>query len=169
MLSSLVKTIQGNSTEVAQPRKQLPARKTQILRTPSSFLVKEDYIGVNHKFLVAKLGDRVVVHAWVDTENGEEVAVAFNERNNTAGWIPSNVLEVNDFRRVLNSEILMAHESYQGEPHHGRFLTWNSGDHIRLCRYQYGSLKSSGIGFNMVTGQIGRYEMKLACFSTIKS
>jgi hypothetical protein len=139
---------QGQS---AQPPKTSNTPKIEVLHTPQTFLASREYVGKNHYFLLAEPGDRVVVHAWVDGKD----AVGFNERNFSAGRIPSNFLG----EKVPNSEDKFESFVANGPNTHtlssGR-LDFVLGDRIRVCMW---ISKKSGVGFNLAAGKIGKFTL----------
>jgi hypothetical protein len=93
--------------------------------------------------------------AW---EGQEEYAIGFNDRNGSAGRLPRSVLATED-KLATPTSILVPYAPYNGQPSLGRLLTWKAGDCIRVCKWDKGE-ESSGTGFNIATGQIGRFRME---------
>jgi hypothetical protein len=63
------------------------------------FSIEDEYIGPNDRYLVAQLGDDVVVYAWT---NDEEVAIAYNSRNDKARRIPACLLKKESQPRITS-------------------------------------------------------------------
>jgi hypothetical protein len=137
--------------ESAQAPKTSNTPKIEVLHTPETFIANRKYVGKNHSFLLAQPGDKVVVHAWVDGK----VAVGFNKRNFSAGYIPSNFLG----KQVQNSEKKFESFISKGPNFHvisPDRLDIKPGDRIRVCMW---TDQKSGVGFNLATGKTGKFSL----------
>lgn len=75
-----------------------------------------------------------------------------------SGRVHTRFLKEEDPQPVIESDVFKALSVY-GENHPSRkFLTWNSGDHIKVCKWG-DNYKTSGTGFNLVTRKIGRFSV----------
>jgi hypothetical protein len=113
------------------------------------------YPVTNADQLLAHPGDRIVIYAWV---TGKKEAIAFNQQNDMAGKIPTKYLKEEEPQPVIENEVFKTSSSYGESLTSRRFLTWNKGDHIKVCKWA-DNYKTSGIGFNPTTRRIGRFSV----------
>ncbi|KAI9826782.1 MAG: hypothetical protein M1819_007253 [Sarea resinae] len=150
-LSSLTAIIQAGSPK-APPPQETPAAPTTladgILKDPLTFTVKELHTGTHVGHIVAVPGDSVVVYAWA---KNREIAIGYNEMNNTAGSIPASILTKAESQSAGNLELLMATGCVEAGL---GCLGYQPGDYVRVCIWHGGN--PGGIGFNLVTQEIGK-------------
>ncbi len=159
MMSSLVAVIQRASPETSQPRTP-PLPTTRALHTPIKVLVMAEYIGAHYRHLIAQPGDSLIVYA-----KNKEMAIAYNARNDMAGQIPIELLNLGEAQPVAGSEICMP--LVNSQRHGMRDLAWEAGDYVRICKWD-NNRKSSGIGFNLASLEIGPFPAHMGTLKTIK-
>jgi hypothetical protein len=164
-ISSLAAMAQPASAGTKRRKGKPPASTTQVLPKPLVFSVEDDYIGPDDRYLVAQLGDDVIVYAWA---NDEEVAIAYNSRNDKAGRIPACLLKKRESQPRMTSEIGVSFSSnLRDASTRIGDLTWKSGEHIRICKWKDGYM-NSGTGFNLSTGEIGRFHVLVGSIKVLQ-
>lgn len=155
LLYSLVAIVPPDPPRSSKSRKP-SGPTTEVLTTPKVFsIVASGYPVTNGEQLLAHPGDRVVVYAWV---NGKKEAIAFNQQNDMSGRVLTRFLKEEDPQPVIESDVFKALSAYGENLSPRKFLTWNAGDHIKVCKWA-DNYKTSGIGFNPVTRKIGRFNV----------
>jgi hypothetical protein len=140
--------------------------RLDILQKPTSFFVKPRPWRDNRLSVYDR--DSIVVHAW---KRNQDLAVAYNPETNGYGDVPSEWLEKDDPQPAIYAEICevvpkinrnpFALSSSCGE------ISWTGGQKFRICRWQ-GNSRTWGVGFNMSTGEIGRFHANPYTLETLK-
>ncbi|KAL3479215.1 hypothetical protein BJX99DRAFT_222707 [Aspergillus californicus] len=147
-----------------QPFKEILPVSAKLARAKSAalnILVKPeprdalaDFTGSDHQFAIVRSNDRVVLYGT----DGEE-AIIFNERNNSVGRVPLNILGWVSPKADLQFETFTARENNNGDPSYGYFLSWKVGTRILVCGWENRKFYR-GIGINLSTGKTGRFEIR---------
>ena len=112
---------------------------------------------------MAKKGDDVVVCA-----RANDFVLAYNQRNNTAGRIPSAHLVWKGDNTFIQSWIFLTLGDRKGDLAQGG-LSWEIGQHVRVYTWDDEMRRDSGIGLNMATKEIGRFRTNPALVRILDS
>lgn len=129
-----------------------PVEIHEPLCQPQRWIVATDVVGVDYRYLKAKSNDHVIVYGW---KRGNRDAVAFNERNHSSGWIPSQYLHSKESVQA-RGESFVARQNLRSKPESNQYLQWKVGERIRVCHW-INRKSYRGIGYNLKTGQIGQF------------
>lgn len=128
------------------------ATERKVLHDPQWFAADEKYVGKNYQFLKAEAGDQVIVHAWI----GETEAICFNPSNHTSGRIPTEYLDNDVPQQKVEDKTFLSGKGFKFHQNPEDIPASTPGDRIRVCERD-DQFKFSGTGFNLATGQIGRF------------
>ena len=110
---------------------------------------------------MAQPGDSLIVYA-----NNQKMAIAYNARNNMAGQIPVECLNMDEPQSVADAEICMSFSNK--ERYRVGDLAWKAGDYIRICKWE-GNYKNNGIGYNIASMEVGRFDVQMNSLKVVRS
>jgi hypothetical protein len=128
---------------------------------PQKIRVLRDHIPGTQQEVIARCGDHIIVYGW---SQDHTEAVAYNLMNKTAGRIPRVVLDMSSNEPSDEDTIWMAKEDKCKVP--VDHVSWKAGDYIRVWERVRG-FYLNGFGFNMASGQIGKFTTDPACLESV--
>ena len=148
------------SSSTAPNANREPSRIDRRVEPPGPFRyrVKSTYIGADIWNPIAEQGDMMEAYGW---HAGN--ATAYNLLKDKIGWIPGSHLKYDrkSSRNATKQEIVYS-SGYHRATNVGD-ITWEAGDHIRICKYSDGN-GTAGTGYNITTGSFGRFTVRPGTF-----
>jgi hypothetical protein len=151
IITELHKTLGKHSTS-ALPKQPKPASFSyEIQSPPLKVLVNKDHTPRDHREVMARRGDYVIVYAWTGFE-----AIAYNTRNKTTGRVSQTLLNNHAQEECKEDKLYLA--TSDGRTTIESPVSWKRGDYIRVWdREDDSNSRASGLCFNLASGQIGRF------------
>ena len=128
-----------------------------LVNPPRVCEIHTDYLGKDSRSVVTHKGDQIVVYGVAMMPPYSNRYIAYNNTSNLAGLIDASCGYLqSQYQPHTPTDICVATRDSVATSPRDRpgLITWSTGDYIRICKWNTNG-HISGIGFNMVKGEIG--------------
>jgi hypothetical protein len=116
-----------------------------------------DHVARTFRGVLANCGDSIVVFAYTDDKSE---AIAYNQRNGTAGRLPANLVNEHMSQSFPGSKMYVATSDIG--PMSPSLVGWKEGYYIRIWdRKNEKGAMCSGFCFVLATGRIGKFSASI--------